>query len=397
MEKLRIGLIGVGNRGSSLLRDALVPQENAVVTAVCDLYPDRVQDALDYLKEKGYEATGFADYRELLASGLVDTVVVATSWEAHVPVSCAAMEARIPTGCEVGGAYSIEDCYRLIRTQEATGTPFMLLENCNYDRNETCLFAMVEAGVFGKIVAVDGGYMHDLRDEVAGGDRLRHYRLRNYQMRNGENYPTHELCPLAKMLNINRGNRMVSLVSVASAAYGLNDYMERKEPDNPHIRDRFAQGDIVTTIITCAGGETITLRLDTTLPRYYSRGINIHGTKALYTEDNNALYIDGEHNRYHWGDASPLWNNFKEYSKPYRNADWQAVDNGLVVQGHGGMDYFMVRDFVDHIREGRPLTTDVYDAASMMCITPLSEQSIRMGGMPVDIPDFTGGAWLIRK
>ena len=330
--------------------------------------------------------------RELIASGLVDAIVVATSWEAHVPVSCAAMEAHLPTGCEVGGAYSIEDCYRLIRTQEATGTPFMLLENCNYDRNETCLFAMVEAGVFGKIVAVDGGYMHDLRDEVAGGDRLRHYRLRNYQMRNGENYPTHELCPLAKMLNINRGNRMVSLVSVASAAYGLNDYMERKEPDNPHIRDRFAQGDIVTTIITCAGGETITLRLDTTLPRYYDRGFTVRGTKGGYFGTNDSVFIDEQDNEkdFYWNKE---WGNREKYKEEYLHPLWKGYE---AKGGHGGMDWLVGRAFIESVKNGTNPPIDVYDTASWMCITALSEQSIAMGGMPVPVPDFTRGMYTNR-
>jgi predicted dehydrogenase len=396
METIRVGLIGLGCRGRDLLRTSLLTLPQVNVTAVCDLYEDRVQSTLDYLKEKEIDAKGFTNYQELLASGLVDAVIVATAWESHLPISCAAMEAGIAVGCEVGGAYTLDDCYRLIDTQERTGTPFMMLENCNYNRRETCLFAMIKAGLFGKIVACDGGYMHDLRAEVAGGEKNRHYRQRNYINRCAENYPTHELGPIMQMLDINRGNRMVSLVSVASGAFGLEAYMNEHDKENPLLHQRIAQGDIVTTIITCSRGETITLRLDTTLPRYYSRGLNVHGTKAFYSEDNNTLFFGGEHEKYDFK-AYELWNNFNEYSKEYRNADWQEADDGLLVEGHGGMDYFMMRDFITRLIEKQPFLTDVYDAAAMMCITPLSEESIAKGGASVAIPDFTRGQFLLRK
>lgn len=396
MKTVRVGLIGLGCRGRDLLRTSLLPLPQVRVTAVCDLYEDRIQSTLDYLKEKEIDAQGFTDYRELIASGLVDAVIVATAWESHLPISCAAMEAGIAVGSEVGGAYSLDDCYRLIDTQERTGTPYMMLENCNYNRRETCLFAMIKAGIFGKIVACDGGYMHDLRAEVAGGERNRHYRQRNYINRCAENYPTHELGPIMQMLDINRGNRMVSLVSVASGAFGLEAYMNEHDKENPLLHQRIAQGDIVTTVITCSRGETITLRLDTTLPRYYSRGLAVHGTKAFYSEDNNTLFLGGEHEAYDFK-AYELWNNFDEYSKEYRNADWCEADDGLLVEGHGGMDYFMMRDFITRLIEKKPFLTDVYDAAAMMCITPLSEESIAKGGAPVAIPDFTRGNFLLNK
>jgi predicted dehydrogenase len=396
METIRVGLIGLGCRGRDLLRTSLLTLPQVNVTAVCDLYEDRVQNTLDYLKEKNIEARGFIDYRELLVSGLVDAIIVASAWESHLPISCAAMEAGIAVGCEVGGAYTLDDCFRLIDTWERTQVPFMMLENCNYNRRETCLFAMIKAGLFGKIVACDGGYMHDLRAEVAGGERNRHYRQRNYVNRCAENYPTHELGPIMQMLDINRGNRMVSLVSVASGAFGLEAYMNEHDKENPLLHQRIAQGDIVTTIITCSRGETITLRLDTTLPRYYSRGLTVHGTKAFYSEDNNTLFFGGEHEAYDFK-AYELWNNFDEYSKEYRNADWCEADDGLLVEGHGGMDYFMMRDFITRLIEKKPFLTDVYDAAAMMCITPLSEESIAKGGAPVAIPDFTRGQFLLRK
>ncbi len=396
MDTVRVGLIGLGCRGQDLLRTSLLPLPCVQLCAVCDVYEDRVADTLAYLADKASAVRGYTDYRELIAAGGLDAVIITASWEAHLPISIAAMEAGIAVGCEVGGAYSLDDCYRLIECQERTKTPFMLLENCNYNRRETALLAMIRAGVFGKIVACDGGYMHDLRWEVANGERRRHYRLRNYLARNAENYPTHELGPILPMLDINRGNRLVSLVSVASGAFGMTDYMTRHDADNPYANAKFAQGDIVTTILTCARGETITLRLDTTLPRYYSRGISVHGTKGMYTEDNDTLFLEGRDEPLAHK-TRELWGNFSEVARDYYNDDWKEYDAGLIVSGHGGMDYFMMRDFMTRLCTGRPFQTDIYDAATLMCITPLSEQSIAQGGAPVAIPDFTRGNFLLRS
>ena len=141
---------------------------------------------------------------------------------------------------------------------------------------------MVKQGLFGEIVHCSGGYCHDLRDEIAFGKEKRHYRLRNYLARNCENYPTHELGPIARVLDINRGNRMVSLSSTASGSAGLHEFILKNKPDDAELRDaEFAQGDIVTTVIKCERGETIVLTLDTTLPRSYDRAFTIRGTAKL--------------------------------------------------------------------------------------------------------------------
>lgn len=101
-----------------------------------------------------------------MADENVNTVIIATSWEYHVPIAIAAMRAGKATAVEVGGAYSVNDCYELVRAYEETGTPFMFLENCCFGRREMMVKNMVEKGLFGKIVHCAGGYMHDLRYEI---------------------------------------------------------------------------------------------------------------------------------------------------------------------------------------------------------------------------------------
>ena len=274
--------------------------------------------------------------------------------------------------------------------------PCMLLENCCYGREELMVLNMVKQGIFGEIVHCEGGYQHDLRSEISFGRENRHYRLRNYMHRNCENYPTHELGPIAKVLNINRGNRMVSLTSTASCSRGLNEYLKREKGDEYDITGYpFAQGDVITTIIRCAHGETIRLTLDTCLPRPYSRNFTVRGTRGMYREDNQSLFIDGVHNKDE-GNWKSQWGNIEEYRERYEHPIWRRFLNDGVRGGHGGIDTLVFDAFFTALREGRPMPIDVYDMAAWMSISVLSEESIALGGAPVAIPDFTNGQWLYR-
>ena len=395
MDKVRIGFVGLGARGMGLLKDIVLQNPKAQVTAVCDVYSDRTEEGAKFVEEKsGAKPFASGDYRDIAIRNDVDAVVIASAWESHIPIAIAALEAGKKVGMEVGGAYTVEQCFELVKCVERTGVPLMLLENCCYGRRELMVRNMVELGVLGEVVHCAGGYMHDLREEVAFGKEKRHYRLRNYINRNCENYPTHELGPIAKVLGINRGNRMVSLMSAASKSRGLHEYiMQKKSDDAELVGTHFNQGDIISTIIKCAGGETITLSLDTTLPRYYSRGFTVRGTKGMYEEATDSVFLDGgEH--FGWREN---WGNAEKYSEKYEHPIWKAYKESGVQGSHDGMDWLEFDRFFDAILEDKPFEIDVYDAAAWMCITALSEQSIALGGAPVAIPDFTNGMWTMRK
>lgn len=394
MKQVKLAVIGLGQRGAGLLKDVVIANQKADVLSVCDIYEDRMENGKKIVREaRGKEIVGTLDYNEAINVPGVEVVCIFSAWESHIPIALAAMEAGKDVAMEVGGAYTVDQCWELVNTAEKTGRQVMLLENCCYGRKELTILNMVRKGLFGEIVHCAGGYMHDLRDEVAEGKERRHYRLRNYLNRNCENYPTHELGPIARVLDINRGNRMLTLTSTASRAAGLHQYiLDKKADDKELVNARFAQGDIVTTVIKCAGGETITLQLDTTLPRAYSRGFTVRGTKGMYEETNNSVFMDGGE---HFG--TKHWNNLGEYEKDHLHPIWkQYLDDG--VQGtHDGMDWLEFDRFFDCCLEGRPFEIDVYDAASWMVISALSEKSISLGSMPVEIPDFTKGEWIVRK
>jgi hypothetical protein len=185
---------------------------------------------------------------------------------------------------------------------------------------------------------------------------------------------------------------------MASKSAGLKEYIKGKE-ELEYLNDvEFKQGDIVDTLIKCENGELISLRLDTTLPRFYSREFTVRGTKGMYKEDNNMMLIEG--------DYEESWELLKFYREQHNSAEkyneylpkiWKDVTQEILDAGHGGMDYFEFVAFFDALKNGTEMPIDVYDAAAWMCITYLSEISIKNGGAPVEIPDFTLGAYKTRE
>lgn len=395
MENIKIGFIGLGGRGQSLLRD-IVLRQGKQVTAVCDAYEDRAKEGARSVVEAGQEKPHFyTDYKDVIADGSVNTIIIATAWESHVEIAVAAMRAGKAVAMEVGGAYTLEQCFELVKAYEETKTPFMFLENCCFGRREMMALYMVEQGVLGEIVHCSGGYQHDLREEISFGIENRHYRLRNYLTHNCENYPTHDLGPIAKVLKINHGNRIMTLSSTASRAAGLHAYILENKPDDDFLKDKqFAQGDVVTTVMKCADGATIVLTLDTTLPRYYSRGFTVRGTKGMYEEVTDSVFLDCPQHRahdFHW--RKHCINNAREYEELYDHPVWKQYLEEGVQEGHDGMDWLEFQLFFKALRENAPMPVDVYDAATWMAVTALSEMSIARGGAVVDVPDFTNGRW----
>lgn len=398
-KKVTLGLIGLGARGIGLLKTVFLHHEDVDFAIVCDVYEDRCQEAAEIIEKSGRPRPQTTlDYQDILKMENVDAVILCTSWENHLNLAIEFMETGKYVGCEVGGAYTVQECWKIVEAYERTRVPVMLLENCVYGRDEMMVYHMSEMGVLGTIVHCEGGYKHDLRDEVAFGRENRHYRLDNYIHRNTENYPTHELGPIAKVLHINRGNRMLTLTAMASRAAGMKEYIKNNKADDEVLMNtEFRQGDVVNTIITCANGETILLTLDTTLPRYYSRGFTVQGTKGMYFEDNQSLFIDGEEHAKDHFEWKKHWGNVEEYREKYEHPVWKKYMAEGIKEGHGGMDWLVFCDFVESVQNQSEVPIDVYDLAAWMSISALAEQSIALGGQPVAIPDFTNGMWIKRK
>jgi hypothetical protein len=266
----------------------------------------------------------------------------------------------------------------------------MLLENCNYGRDEMAILNMAKQGLFGELVHCQCGYEHDLRKSLTDGYDSGHYRIHHYLHRNGDNYPTHGLGPVAKLLNINRGNQFLTLTSMASKARGIREWARANQEEGHPLREaELALGDIVTTMIKCAHGETILITLDTSLPRPYSRANRVQGTKGLWMEDNASIHIEGR-------SPEHKWEPFAGYREEYEHPLWRRYVEEGVRGGHGGMDYLCLQAFVESVERRIAPPIDVYDAAAWMAVSILSEQSIAQGSQPVSFPDFTKGKWIRR-
>jgi len=391
--RVRIGVIGLGGRGRGWV-ETLLGMNDACVAGVCDILPERLSQTMAMIREKQpEEAFATTRYAELLARQDVEAVLVCTSWQVHHRIATQALEAGRPVGLEVGGANSVQECWELVRASERSGKFCMLLANCCYGREEMALIRMARQGIFGQIVHCQGGYEHDRRCQIGAGDSLKHYRQINFTNRNGDLYPMHGLGYLAKILGINRGNRMLWLVSAASKAVGQHAWYLENRPGTRFVDQRIHEGDIVNTIIRCAQGETILLTHDCTLPRPYSRAGRVQGTKGLWMEDKAAYYLDCM--RDETGGPSHAWRPFEEALAKYEHPLWRAFRASGRTGSHGGMDYLVMRAFIDTLQREAIPPVDVYDTALWTAITCLSEESIALGG-PVAVPDFTNGRWMDR-
>lgn len=400
--RVRIGIVGLGVRTEVLLV-SLFGMETVEIVGLCDPSEraiDRIRSI--YARRELPLPRLHRNYHELLARDDVDAVLVPTSWNSHLPIAAAALAAGKYAAIEVGGASSTEELWRLVQASEQTGVSCMMLENCCYARNELLVLNMVRQGLFGEIVHCAGGYEHDLREYAIaldnGYERSVHNRFRNADL-----YPTHQLGPIAKLLNINRGNRFLTLTSTASKSRGMQAVRRAHFGRDSEKTDVvFNKGDVVTTVIKCAEGETITLTHCISLPRPYSRNGRVQGTRGIWLEDANGIYIDG---------VSPSEEVLDVAGNPYSKHYWEPIEKFYETHehpiwrkwrdrplgGHGGADSLALRAFVDAVRRRDVTPIDVYDCAAWMSVTCLSEQSIAMGGMPVAFPDFTNGKWMTRK
>jgi predicted dehydrogenase len=344
----------------------------------------------------------------LQRKGGLDGVIIATPWEWHKPMIIGALEAGIQyVGTEVILGITLQDHWDVVKAAEKYAAHVMMLENVCYRRDVMAVLNMVRQGLLGELIHLQGGYQHDLR-EVKFNDGVNPYghgvefgekgfsearwRTEHSVHRNGDLYPTHGIGPIAHYININRGNRFLTLNSFASKARGLHNHIiQGGGESHPNSKVNFKLGDVVTTQINCANGETILLQHDTSLPRPYSLGFRVQGTNGIWMDVNKGIYIEGKSQKPH------QWDDAKEWLDKYDHPLWVRWSKETQGAGHGGMDFFVIHSFVEAIKRKTATPMDVYDAATWSAITPLSEQSIELGNETVEFPDFTSGQWMYRK
>jgi predicted dehydrogenase len=407
-QKTKIGFIGVGGRGRNHLR-VILQRNDVEVPAICDIDPEAVQQALAILNEAGYKkpevySDGEYAFMKLLQRDDIQGVIIATPWLWHTPMTVAAMKAGKYAGVEVSATVTLEESWDLVNTYEETGVPMMILENVCYRRDVMAVLQMVRENLFGELIHFRCGYQHDLRNVKfnpgvtfgEGAEGEARWRTQHSIDRNGDNYPTHGLGPIAEMCNINRGNRFISLTSTATKARGLHEYIVNNPAggiNHPNAAIEWKQGDVITTTVTTARGESIIITHNCNLPRPYSLGFWVQGTKGLTEFDSHTqrIYIEGV------SKEADAWEKFQPYADKYDHPLWRKYGENAQGAGHGGMDFFVDHAFVEIVKRKLKAPLDAYDAAAWSSISPLSEISIEQGGAPVPIPDFTRGRWITRK
>lgn len=396
---VRIGLIGLGNRGMGML-SAWVDVPGAQVVAVCDVRPDRTARAADRVEAKGkprpreYTNRGDSSYSQMLAREELDFVYIATPWEFHYEQGKTALRTGAHVGVELPIATELDELWDLVDTSEKTRRHLFLMENCSYGRNELAMLKMAHYGVFGDVTNGHGGYLHDLRallfdDGYYTDDWRRLWHTRS----TASFYPMHGLAPIAAAMDINRGDRMTTLRASATAPKGLYDYRERFVPkDHRSWTEEYVNGDLVTCLIETEKGRVIRAEHDVSSPRPYSRINSLAGSRGLMEDyvgtDSTGARIYSE--EFHSGDT---WRGLSELRGDFDHWLWKKLEDDAANGGHGGMDYILQWRVVQSIRAGLVPDIDVYDSAVWCAPVPLSVASLDAGGAAVDVPDFTRGGW----
>ena len=395
---VRIGFVGVGNRGTGLVK-ILLDVPGVEIPAICDINEEHLKKRSGHRREERTQATRriFARRRRLSAHGSArgsGRRHDCDSLGMHTPIAVAAMKAGKYAATEVPAAITVEQCWELVNTSEQTGMPCMMLENDCFGRGALMALNLVQQGVLGELIHCEGGYDHDIRAELLKGGDLS-WRGLHALRRNANLYPTHPIGPIAWWTSINRGDRFTYLTSMSSRSRGLNRYAEKHfGPDNVNAKRQFG-GDVNTSLIMTEKGITVTLNHDTQLPRPYSDSGDtkiplmvqrLQGTEGIFFGSMEKIYIDGRSPLHKWEDTA-------SYYEQYEHFLWRELGDAAKSSSHGGEDFVELHQFVWAVRNKIQTPVDVYDAATWSVIIPLSEQSVASKSATVDFPDFTRGKW----
>lgn len=409
---VRIGLVGLGMRGPGAVENfSLIP--GVQVVALCDYEEKRAVKQNERLRKNGLAPAavyyGEKGYEALCKRPDIDLVYIATDWEHHAIVAKCALENGKNVADEVPSAMNLQECWDLINLAEQKQLNCMILENCCYDWFEMRTLNMAQHGVFGEILRAQGAYIHNLDDfwdyywknpNGSDPDQLG-WRLKYNKENRGDLYATHGLGPVAQALDIHRGDRMKTLVSMDTKSVHGKELVEKKA-GKPCTE--FRNGDHTTTLIRTEGEKVIELQHDVMNPQPYNRLYQLTGTRGFankypvegYAVDASQLKATGN---------QPKVDDLSTHSfmpDEQRKALEEKYESPILkkfgklakeVGGHGGMDFVMCARLIYCLQNGLPLDMDVYDLAEWCAIAELSAISLDNDCSPVTFPDFTRGLW----
>jgi predicted dehydrogenase len=394
LDRVRIGFVGVGGQGSVHVEN-LLTLPGVELVAICDIVEDKVKSAqakvvaAGFAEPRGY-SRGPRDFERMCDELELDLVFNATPWEWHVPIMLHAMRTGKHAATEVPAAMTIDDCWALVETAEKTGRHAVMMENCCYDRFELMTLNLVRQGLLGELLHGEAGYLHDLREVKFSADGEGLWRRAWAESHNGNLYPTHGLGPIAQCMDINRGDRFETVVSMSSPSRGLQLWQaEHLEPSDPRRGERYRLGDVNVSLIRTARGRTIYLAHNTNNPRPYSRLQLLQGTRGIVSGWPYRVHLEGRSPAHQWEPAD-------QYYAEFEHPLWRSDEVKSMGRGHGGMDWLEDYRLIGSLLRGEPTDSDVYDAAALSCMVELSIRSVAKRGQPQSVPDFTRGRWKTR-
>lgn len=403
IDTVRVGFIGLGMRGPDAV-ERFINIPGTKVVALCDIEQERVDSAQQILRRAGLpDAASYGGnedaWRGLVERNDIDLVYIATDWKHHADMAEYAMQQGKHAAIEVPAAMTLDEIWRLINTSEQTRRHCMMLENCVYDFFELNTLNMAQHGLFGEVLHTEGSYIHNLQEFWPY--YWNNWRLDYNRDHRGDVYATHGLGPACQLLDIHRGDRMTRLVAMdTKAVNGPADY-EAVTGTRP---EQYLNGDHTMTMIQTANGKTIHIQHDVVNPRPYSRMYQLTGTKGFankYPVEGYAFATEQLTGNENIPDHENLSSHrcitpeqqaalVGQYTHPIIKEVGEVAKK---VGGHGGMDYIMDYRLVYCLQNGLPLDMDVYDLAEWCSMAPLTALSLENGSAPVEIPDFTRGAW----
>ncbi|MEA2069330.1 MAG: Gfo/Idh/MocA family oxidoreductase [Verrucomicrobiota bacterium] len=390
IDKIRVGIIGLGMRGKGAVV-RLSKIKDVEIVALCDLRTEMVEKSQKLLTDAGRPAaqdfSGSEEAWKALVALDLDLIYIATPWRWHAPMAIHAMKKGKHAATEVPAGVTLDECWELVETSEKTGKHCMMLENCCYDFFEMQTLNMVRQGVFGELTHAEGAYIHALSGLIANEKNAYQgmWRFNQNNAKNGNLYPTHGLGPVAQCMDINRGNRFMHLVSMSSQQAAFTEWAKENSKEKYAELNHY-RGDMNTTLIKCAKGQTIMVQHDVSTPRPYSRIHLLQGTKGMVRKwPSQRIALDHK-----WQNKEQM----KELKMKYEHPLSRTI-GGIAkkVGGHGGMDFVMDYRLVYCLKNGLPLDQDVYDAAAWSSVFPLSIDSVARDSRSIEVPDFTRGAW----
>lgn len=407
LDKVKMAFIGVGARGSSHAGQVATMKDNVEIVGICDLYEDWANRTADNVEKKsgkrpavyvGDPKAGEKDktYIKMLKETKPDAVIISTPWGVHASMCIDSMENGAHAFVEVPIAVTLEEMWNLVDVSEKTQKHCMMMENCNYGREELCFLNMVNQGIIGDLLHGEAAYIHELRGQMKEVERgTGSWRTYQWANRAGNLYPTHGLGPVSQYMNCGRTDDMFArMVSFGSPAPGHPAYAKKNFPaDHKWNNMEFNGNDMNTSLIKTVLGRTIMVQWDETSPRPYSRHNLIQGslgTLAGYPTRAAGEKI-GDGNYHQWIEGKKFEDEvYAKYDHPlYTRVGELAKKMG----GHGGMDYIMLFRIVECLQKGEPIDQNVYEGCLWSAVGPLSEKSIAQGGAPQEFPDFTRGDW----